>query len=124
MLGRGGDQAPVVNGAGIWVGAGGLAVHPQHQQPDRQASERGERAGRRGEAVGEQHGMAGQRLDMADVARHADGQPDQGSRPRPYPLPHGPAIEVGDVQRELTHREKHINLGRPRHRLPARQAVM
>ena len=114
----------VLNSAGLRVGAGALAVHPQHQQPDRQAGERGERAGRRGETVGGQHRMAGQRLNVADIARHADDQAHQGGRPRPDPLPCGPAVQVGDIQRQLAHGEEHVDLGGPGHRLPAGQPVM
>jgi hypothetical protein len=88
-------------------------------QPDTQPGERGDRAGRGGEPVGEDDRVARLGLDVADVPGDAHRQPGQRGGPGPDPLPGGPAVEVGDVERELADGQEHVDLGGPGLGLPA-----
>lgn len=65
-----------------------------------------------------------QRLDVPHVPGDADHQAKDRGDPRPDPLPHRPPVQVRDVQRELPHDEEHVDLGRPRHRLPPAEPMM
>ena len=52
-----------------------LTRHLHHQQADRQARERGDRAGCGGEPVGQADRVTGPRLDVANVPGHAYREP-------------------------------------------------
>ena len=51
-------------------------------------------------------------------------QANQRSDPGPDPVPGMPAIQVSHIQGQFADCKEHVDLGRPRHRLPAARAVV
>ena len=106
-----------------------LAVHPQHQQPDRQASEHRERARRGGQPVRQCDRVAGWPggREPAEYGRCSRPRslPGRSARSPTATPAGGRASRPGRRHKEPAHQSPETRrLSRPRHRLPAGQPVM